>query len=736
MDFKKVVILFLCLLAYSYVGFSQEEPSETSKSVARLERRADRLFDDFSYITARDIYKRVVKLDSANDRAKLRVAECYLKLNDAENAEEWYKKLSDDYIQQSSYDLINFGESLLKNKKYAPAKRIYEAVAVISPNDIRVSNLLKGIQDIDKFFLDSLKFEVRLVDFNSEQSDFSPAFFNDGIAFVSGRNSGLPVKYVYNWDHTNFLDIYYAERYISGRFKEAERLDSKINTRYHEGPLSFYDDDKKLIFTRNNFVSGVSNLSSEGVNRLQLFYTERPDKTGKWKKPVIIDVVSKEYSAGHPTVTRDGKKMYYSSNIPGGFGEADLYYSEYNDGKWSNPINLGAEINTNGNELFPFISDEGTLYFASDGHQGLGGLDIFKAEFLKDGKVAVKNMGYPLNTNLDDFGLIVSGDKGYFSSQRLGNDNIYEIFFNFVPVQVVLIDSLTKKEITGKVSVVNNTTGGNVNLVEVNGKMIFDSPRGHQMLITGEADGYTKNTIEFTNDNIEYTTEPHRVEVLLSPIKKIEIPKVEQGIYLTGTIYDEATKLPIPGSLEIIPGFKGSAIKVDSSGYYSVKLPGTGNYLFEAKSHGYFSKTDSLDIPATTVNKTYVKDFYLKQALIGAKIRLNRVFFDFDKATLRPISKIELDKIVAFMKENPELLVEIGGHTDDKGSNAYNAALSGRRAASVRIYLIENGIPQNRMTYKGYGEEEPEVPNDTDYNRQLNRRVEFKITGIDYNYEF
>uniref|UniRef100_UPI00404AD6A8 OmpA family protein n=1 Tax=Fulvivirga sp. TaxID=1931237 RepID=UPI00404AD6A8 len=733
MDFKKIVVLLICLLAYSVIGFSQEG---SSKKVERLERRADRLFDDFSYITARDVYKRIVKLDSANDRVKLRVAECYLKLNDAENAEEWYEKLSDDYIEQSSYDLIKFGESLLKNKKYAPAKRIYEAVAVISPNDIRAANLLKGIQDIDKFFLDSLKFEVRLVDFNSEQSDFSPAFFNDGIAFVSGRNTGLPVKYIYNWDHTNFLDIYYAERYISGRFKEPERLDTKINTRYHEGPMTFYDDDKKMIFTRNNFISGVSNLSSEGVNRLQLFYTERPDKAANWKKPTLIDIVSKEYSAGHPTVTRDGKRMYYASNIPGGYGEADLYYSEFNYGKWSKPVNLGSEINTNGNELFPFISDEGTLYFASDGHQGLGGLDIFKAEFSADGKVTVKNMGYPLNTNLDDFGLIVSGDKGYFSSQRLGDDNIYEIYFNFVPVEVVLIDSLTKKEISGKINVVNNTTGGNVNLVDVNGKKIFDSPRGHQMLITGEAEGYTKNTRDFTNVNIEYTTQPYRVEVLLSPIKKIIIPKVQEGIYLTGTIYNEATKLPIPGSVDIFPAFVGSGIKVDSSGYYSIKMPGTGNYLFEAKSHGYFSKSDSLDIPTNTVNKTFVKDFYLKQALIGSKIRLNRVFFDFDKATLRPISKIELDKIVAFMKENPELMVEIGGHTDDRGSNAYNAALSGRRAASVRIYLIENGIPARRMTYNGYGEEQPEVPNDTDYNRQLNRRVEFKITGIDYNYEF
>ena len=265
-------------------------------------------------------------------------------------------------------------------------------------------------------------------------SDFSPTIYKDGIVFVSSRHNKGPK---FKWDDSPFLDLFYTESDVAS----AKPFSEALNSKYHEGPIAFYDEYTKAVFTRSNYLDKELGLTEEGVNNLQMYTADWDQSKSDWTNIQPVDFNLKDYSFGHPAITVDNSKMYFISDMPGGFGGTDLYLSERNEFGWGEPVNLGEVINTPGNEMYPFVDNEDNLYFASNGHGGLGGLDVYQVK-LTD-RLVIRNMGYPLNTTADDFGLTLTpdGDIAYISSNREGADNIFQIDITAPDLEIILADN-------------------------------------------------------------------------------------------------------------------------------------------------------------------------------------------------------------------------------------------------------------------------------------------------------
>ena len=389
----------------------------------KLEKKrdeAERLFDQFDYPEAAQLYEEIAS--ALDDQfIYLRIAACYHKTGNLISAEEWYLKATAKELPVEAQ--YNYAEVLMSNGKYDEARKWYQLHTQNAPHDNRSKKKLATIAQIASYHENEKGYEIHTVDINSPYSDFGPAFYKDGIVFASAREEVAPGKR-YNRTNSAYLDLFLSRYDENGVLGPPEKLSKEVNTKYHEGPATIYDDGNKMIFTRNNFY-GKTNKKEDNTIRLQLFYTDKTE--GKsWNKPIRL--FEEQYSFGHPSVSQDGNLLYFASDMPGGSGGTDLYVSQFSNDQWGKPKNLGEEVNTMGNEMFPFISQNGILYFASDGHGGLGGLDIFQTNLTGEGPV--ENLGAPVNSGRDDFAFAVNplGDWGYFSSNRkggAGDDDLY-----------------------------------------------------------------------------------------------------------------------------------------------------------------------------------------------------------------------------------------------------------------------------------------------------------------------
>jgi len=382
-------------------------------------KRADRYFNNFEYKSAIKLYTKLVEKGKADEGVKLRLAESYVKINDPVNAEKWFSEVmhSDQITPQHQ---IQYAHTLLSNGKYEEARQVintYEFAA----SDYRSKAIINTLDKLEIFYADSMFYQLSSIEDNKPHySDFSPTIFKEGIVFVSSRHDKGPK---FKWDDTPFLDLYYTESDVAS----ARPFSKSLNTKYHEGPIAFYDNYTKAVFTRSNYLDKELGLTDQGINNLQLYTTSWDEDKNDWDNIKPINFIINNYSYGHPTISTDNTMLYFISDMPGGFGGTDLYLSERNESGWGEPVNMGEVINTSGNEMYPFIDDENNLYFASNGHGGLGGLDVYQIQL--DGPMDIRNMGYPLNTTADDFGFTLSpsGQTAYISSNREGPDNIFQI---------------------------------------------------------------------------------------------------------------------------------------------------------------------------------------------------------------------------------------------------------------------------------------------------------------------
>ncbi len=419
----KLKILIICLLIC---------PVLKSQNFSLKEKLADKYYNRYSYYKAIPMYEQLLKVDPRSYRIHEKLADSYRKINDSENAEMCYSFLVDTTVVKPEYYLF-YAQALARNGKYEQSQALYQKYSEVNSGDNRGAGFSGLYKNLDSIMADSADYSITSVQFNSPSSDFSPSYFGKNVVFVSARKKPSIIRSIYNRTYSSYLDLYMTDS-ENGTVKPFSR---SLNSIYHEGPVTFTKNQDTIIFTRSNYYKNHSRRSDEGINKLKLFEAEWDNTSHDWTNIKPLPFNNDQYSVGHPAFSGDGKTIYFASDKPGSIGGTDIYCSHIIKSlsglkTWSEPENLGSEINTRGNEMFPFADNDGNLWYASDGLPGLGGLDVFFAASSSGGFSNPVNAGANLNSRFDDFGYITnsSGREGYFSSDRnneIGDDDIFSV---------------------------------------------------------------------------------------------------------------------------------------------------------------------------------------------------------------------------------------------------------------------------------------------------------------------
>lgn len=554
-------------------------------------------------------------------------------------------------------------------KEYQTQKTMLKPDAQKESKDIekKITECRNGIDLVKKpvlVFIDNVGPEI-----NSSNPEYGSVISADeSVMMFTSRRENTTGGGIDPNDQMYYEDIYISTNDGSG-WTPARNMGKPVNTEdRHDATVALSADGQKLYIYLDDMTRGSGNIYECGL------------KGTLWTKPDRLnDNVNTKYHESSAAPSPDGNVLYFASAREGGFGEHDIYKVlwDVKKEKWGEPENLGPVINTPYEEEGVFLHPDGkTLYFSSEGHNSMGGYDIFKSVWDEKKKKWSKpeNIGYPINTPDHDvfFVLSANGKHAYFTSIKpdtYGEKDIYMI--------------------------------------------TFVTP---------------KNPILNTEDNLLASLTAPVKETVIA--KQVEVPLAQVSI-LKGTIFDAVTKQPLEAELELVDNQLNQVIATfksnSATGKFLVSLPAGKNYGIAVKKEGYLFHSENFDLPATSGYQEYVKDIGLKNIAVGSKIVLKNIFFDFDKATLRPESTLELERLTKLLNDVPTMKIEIGGHTDSKGSDDYNLKLSQSRAQSVVDYLVTKGIDKGRLTAVGYGETKAIATNDTDEGRQLNRRTEFEI---------
>lgn len=411
---KNLFLPFILILGLSIPLNAQEKTSN--------ELRGDKYAFRYDYNKAITSYKKADPLSLDGQR---KLADSYRKLNQNAEAEEVYSAIIRGGQNLTPEDHYNYAMILKSNGKYDESNQQMDKFQQLKPEDLRAKSYTDHKEELTKLMTDDGKYKTVRLDMNTDAQDFGTAYYKDQVVFASSNSKPRFIKRTYNATGKPFLDLCTAE--IDGiQLKKIKSFDKKLNGKWHDGPASFSNSSTFVAFTRNHY----KDKSEDKVVELQIFLSTYTD--GKWSDPEAFQHNNNAYSVGHPCLTADGKTMYFASDMPGGFGGTDIYKTERNGQGWGKPVNLGNKINTEGHELFPFFEEnKQILMISSDGHFGLGGLDLFLCPLNGVEWGNIVNAGSPLNTRHNDFAAISDGtmDKGYFSSDRDGDDDIYALDF-------------------------------------------------------------------------------------------------------------------------------------------------------------------------------------------------------------------------------------------------------------------------------------------------------------------
>ena len=511
---KKLYILFTISILSSLSLIAQNDNT----------KKADRHFARFEYIDAAEDYLDLVRDGKANTYVYSRLAECYYNVFNTVNAEKWYAKAlagSDDP------ELIyKYSQMLKANGKFDQSNKWMEKFSVMRPADVRSIAFKENPDYLPKILEKGKKFNVQNLDFNSENSDFGGTLQDDKLYIVSARNNA---RKTYGWNEEPYLDILEIPIRTDGVFGDAYLLGSKINTKFHEGTVSFSPDGNTMYFSRESFYGKLYEKDSITNNKFSVMNLFKATKTnGLWDNITALPFNSSKYNTSAPSVSKDGKALFFHSDMPGGYGLADIYKVDIkSNGTYGEPVNLGQKINTEGQERFPYSAGDGTLYFSSDGHLGLGGLDVFFSKEI-DGKMApVRNIGIPVNSNADDFAFTINdAGEGFVSSNRMGgrgSDDIYAVK-KLQPICDVLIavnvtDSKTGEKLNGAFvnlsDSYNNTLSSKNTDNNGNSEFMIECKTNAQLQVALQDYESKKVSISGTRD------EEIMVNVALDPIEKL-----------------------------------------------------------------------------------------------------------------------------------------------------------------------------------------------------------------------
>jgi len=566
------------------------------------------------------------------------------------------------YLLGQAYHLdLKFDSAITEYKAYKASLSPQELSTASKEITKKIAEATFGKELVKKplnVFIDNLGPNV-----NTEYPEYNPVINADETVmfFTSRRNTttggGKDVE-----DFKYYEDIYTSYN-TGGTWSLAINPGKPMNSDQHDATVGLSPDGQTLLIYRGDNGGDIYQCKLKG---------------NEWSKPdELPKTVNTKLHESSASFGPDGRTLYFVSNKPGGFGGHDIYMTKKNEkGKWTEAVNLGSVINTEYDEEGVFMHPDGkTLYFSSKGHNTMGGFDIFKSVYENGKWSEPENIGYPINTPDDDIFFVISasGIHGYYSSAKAGGYGGQDIYM---------------------------------------------------VTILGDF----KPVISNSEDNLLASRTKPIKETVIEPTLEL---KTNQLTLLKGTVMDDLTSAPLGSTIELTDNVKNEVIATfesnSTTGKYLVSLPSGVNYGIAVKVDGYLFHSENIDVPASTGYNVIEKDIRMKKIEVGSKIVLNNIFFDFDKATLRAESTAELDRLTKMLNDIPTLKIEISGHTDNVGSSAYNKTLSLNRAKAVVDYLIKNGIAKDRLTYAGYGFDQPIAGNDTDAGRQLNRRTEFKV---------
>ncbi len=652
--YYQIITAFCCLLLISC-------------GIDKNLKKGEKFLSLGEYYDAADQFKQAYTKTPPKERENrgklaLKMARCYNKINSTPKAVNAYRNAI-RYNQASLDDRLAYARLLLKNGEYKQAEKEFKILVDSMPDNILAQNGLKSAQMVPGWKKAGSRYQVKKMDvFTSRRADYSPMLLGDEyeqIYFTSTRNDAQGDE-LSGITGTKAGDIFYSEKDDKGKWSRPEAIATGLNTDYDEGSCCFTPDGKEMYLTQC-----VTDPASPRF--AQIVTSSRSDAA--WGKVQKLEITQDTLSTyAHPAISPDGEWLYFVSDMPGGMGGYDIWRVRITPSGLGGVENLGSPINTPGDEMFPTFRPNGDLYFSSNGHIGMGGLDIYIARIdEKTQQYKIEHPGYPLNSEADDFGMTFEGphNRGFFSSNRKdgrGYDHIYSF----------------------------------------NNPEIVTTMKGWVY----EKDGY-------------------------------ELPAAQVMVVGNDGTY---RKLP-----------------VKSDGSFTLPIHPEVDYLVMASCKGFLNHKEELRIDSAKESKEYVLQFPL--ASISAPVLIDNIFYDFDKATLTPASTQALDKLVALLKENSHVTIELSAHCDYKGNSEYNKRLSQRRAQSVVDYLIAHGIEKDRLTPVGYGKERPkairrkltekypwlkeddvltqdfilkQTREHQEICNQLNRRTEFKVLRTTY----
>ncbi|HEY8401564.1 MAG TPA: OmpA family protein [Cytophagaceae bacterium] len=643
----------------------------SGQNIKKSLRKGDDLMEQGQFRAAIEFYQEVLGVDPNHPEANYKIGKAYLNTIQKTKSLPYLEKALTTYASIAPDVKYLLARSYHYNHKLEEAKKYYTLYLneVDKKNTELVKKVQKKIEECE-YGIEYMKNPVK-----AKIENLGPVVNSkrsDFAPVITADESILVFTSRRPGSTGGLLDEkneFYEDIYISyrknGVWTEPKNIGKPINTDYHDASIAISPDGSQIFVYKDQ---------NNGDILMSKF------EQGKWSKPIDLGKnVNTKYAETSVSMTADGKTIYFTSNREGGLGGFDIYMSKMDKkGKWGEAVNLGPTINTPFEEEAPFIHPDGrTLYFSSTGHSGMGGYDIFKSTMKSDGSWSEpENIGYPINTADDDIYFVLSADNkhGYYASEREGGVGEKDLYIISMPEPEKLAE-VTSKETT---------------------------------LLKTET---TKKKI--------------------APIAKVE--SFNPITILKGTVKDAITKDPIEANLLIIDNQKNeliSEIKSNSeTGAFLIILPSGKNYGISIEKADYLFHSENFDIPASTNYQEVYKEIELKKVAIGSKIILKNIFYDFAKATLRPESTAELDRLYQLLVDLPNLKIEISGHTDNKGSAELNKELSLARAKSVVDYLVKKGIKESRLKYAGYGFDRPIATNETEEGRQLNRRTEFEIIG-------
>jgi len=501
---KKHFIIF-CYLIVSFSSFGQ---------LGKL-KRADAFYDQLAYSYAAELYEELINSEVDGPLLKSKIATCYYHMGVMDKAESYFASMiTTNFATKEDY--FFYAQSLKQNGKYKESDQWMSAMNQRASADIRAVSFMNNQSYLDAIANQGTHFEIKNLKCNSSAADFGayPSNNDKEIYFVSSRKTPIMIQYEWAWNRTQFLDIYKSTIVEKGELENIAILNNKVNTRFHEGPLCFSPDGKFVYYTRNNISKFSNRKDNKGIQNLQLF-SSKIDSLGNWVSEESLPFNSKYYSVGHPSISSDGKTLYFVSDMPGGFGGADLYKVSISGNVILGKIeNLGSDFNTEGQEMFPWVNQRGELFFSSNGHIGLGGLDVFLMTLDQKGNFyKLQNVGIPVNSQSDDFAFTMNKNNltGYFSSNRVGgkgDDDIYAYTLTKPLSKQLIVEGIISDERTGEIFADKNVEILN-SIGEVIDSARTDSSGAYAFNIDPDMDYVisVKNIDGYSDDQLKITTQ-------------------------------------------------------------------------------------------------------------------------------------------------------------------------------------------------------------------------------------